>query len=66
MLGYINSSKACEMHKVSFLLSLDWCGLSWGTTAHYRHCMAAKEWISRGVDQILEESSETTSEVWRR
>lgn len=46
MLAYINSSKACEMHKVSFLLIFEWCRLSWGTAAHYRHHMAAKEWIS--------------------
>jgi len=60
MLGYINRGKACEMHKNSFLLTLDWCGLSWGSLAHYRHRMAPKEWISRKENLTYKEPVKET------
>lgn len=48
MLGYTNSSEAWEGQKVSSLLALEWCSLSWTAAAHYRCSVERINWRGAG------------------
>lgn len=60
-LGYINSSKAWEMHKVSFLLTLDWRELSWELQPVTD---TAQQSRSGSAGEMLEEGGAATPKVW--